>query len=149
MSQNQDDDTTWNEWSWTSDEKIEMAEGSVQKHPPMSKLQFGAEVELHLRKSIQMEVIHTYDPDLLFRAPNPVEAIEPLGYDDLSAILRRIQSPRDLALELENTRVWMISAENPKTQADLGPVITKLAKVRLTQLFRALLSMKAERKWVG
>lgn len=125
-------------------EKIELVNIENQQHPSMKSI---AELEEHLRHSIQMQCIATYDHDVFQRAADHSVAVQPLDYEQISAILSRIQNPRDLALELDATRVWMIAAESPKTQKDLGPIMTRIAKVRLTQLFRALLVIKAERKW--
>lgn len=125
-------------------EKIELMDADSRQHLSMKSI---AELEDQLRHSIQMQCIATYDHDVFKRAADPSVAVEPLDYDQICAVLRRIQNPRDLALELDTTRVWMIAAESPKTQADLGPVVSRIAKVRLTQLFRALLTLKAERKW--
>jgi hypothetical protein len=125
-------------------EKIELMDADSRHHLSMKSI---AELEDHLRNSIQMQCIAIYDRDVFQRVANPSVAVEPLDYDQISAVLSRIQNPRDLALEIDTTRVWMIAAESPKTQADLGPIVSRIAKVRLTQLFRALLALKAERKW--
>ncbi len=128
----------------TPTEKIDIGDGTDQPHTFMKTR---TELESQLRHSIQMQIVQNYDQDVFQRAADPSLAIEPLDFDQISTVLHRIQTPRDLALELEATRVWMISAECPKTREDLGPVVSRIAKVRLTQLFRALLALKAERKW--
>ena len=127
------------------EQKIEEWDILLDIHPPMKDI---CDIEIQLQNSIQMEVIQNYDADVFLRADDPVlAAAVPLDFDELSAVLSRIQNPIQLELEIRRTQIFMISLEYPQTRKDLGPVLTKLAKVRLTQLFRALLSMRIERNW--
>jgi hypothetical protein len=127
------------------EQKIEEWDILLHIHPPMKDI---CDIEIQLQNSIQMQVIQNYDPDIFVHVDDPVlAAAVPLEFEELSAVLSRIQNPIQLELEIRRTQIFMISLEYPQTRKDLGPVLTKLATVRLTQLFRALLSMRIDRKW--